>query len=495
MNKLLTVFLLLIPSVARGQSPTLVQSHSVGRENTPGSQNGYTNPQLKIALPNPTLDGNCLVMGISANSNFLTIATPTDNRGNVWNLGPTVTANGLATSSFYALNVSGGTTLITVNLTGTVASGNTSKLSDTVQEFTNCQIAGPIGPTGTVSSPNPVNVILSGAPTPGDLVWLFGEDATTIAPSTSDCSSSGPALTSIAPGTNFTLAAANRYQGKLTEYSTSTSSATAGFSTSGSDTFNAVALTIHAASAGTAPSGVHIIHEQGEWFHTSTHTIEFPTSGSLLVGAWLSPDVTFASITSSPAGTWSTGDIHPTVCCSQIFYNLSPAASSATTITPTYSGTSQGCNFLQMYDIGGGLFIHDTATFSNGTQTTNNNLFAGTITPSAVGEFIINITGLSYHSMLGIVTDANGHAPTPDFTANTKNDDASGGVPSQLNDDDGRSHIVNSDLLPMTFIYNYAAVASPTGVQAWNSVTSAFKTSQSSSRPAPPSNLRVTNAQ
>ena len=493
MKRILGAFLLLLPSFAWGQVPSLIQSHSTARENTPGTQNGYTNPQLKIALPNPSLGRNCLILGVSANSNFLTISTPTDNQGNVWNVGPSITANGLTTSSFYALNIAGGTSLITVSFTGTVPSGNVSKLSDSVQEFSNCQISGAIGPTGIVSSASPVNVTLSAAPALGDLVWLFGEDSSSSAPSAGDCSNSGPALTSITKGTNYTLAAANRYQGKLTEYSTTTTSPTAGFVTSGADTFNAVALTLHAASAGTSALGVRIVHEQGEWFHTGSHTIQFPSSGTMLLGAWLSPDVNFSSISSSPGSTWNTGDISP-VCCSQIFYTLTPSVSADMTITPTYSGTSQGCDFLQMYDIAGGNFLHDTVDLRSGNQTSNGNLTSGVITPSMVGEFIINITGLSFHSMLGTVTDSNGHTPTPDFTANTKNDDANGGVPSQLNDDDGRAHIISTDTLPITFIYNYVALGSPAGVQGWNSVTSSFKLS-SVALPAPPTNLRVTSTE
>ena len=192
MKRILGAFLLLLPSFAWGQVPSLIQSHSTGRENTPGTQNGYTNPQLKIALPNPDISEELSHIGSVSKQQLPDDQyAPTDDQGNVWNVGPSITANGLTTSSFYALNIAGGTSLITVSFTGTVPSGNVSKLSDSVQEFSNCQISGAIGPTGIVSSASPVNVTLSAAPALGDLVWLFGEDSSSSAPSAGDCSNSG----------------------------------------------------------------------------------------------------------------------------------------------------------------------------------------------------------------------------------------------------------------------------------------------------------------
>jgi hypothetical protein len=488
MKKILAAFLLLLPSLVWGQTPTLVQSYAVGRENTNGdnSTQGYTNPQLKIPLPNPSLAGNCLVLGISANSTVLTIGTPSDDKGNTWVAGPTITANGLTTASFYALNIAAGTKLITVTFTGTVPVGTASKLSDSVQEFYNCQVSGAIGPTGTVSSASPVNVTLSGTPALGDLVWFYAEDSTF-----NPLVNTGPAVTSITPGANFVLDVANVGSGKMTEHSTSTTSTTAGFTTT-SGTWTAVALTLHAASAGSVPSGIRIVHEQGEHFGTTPHTMQFPSTQNFIVGAWLSPDVIFSAVSSSPANTWNLADKHPTVCCTQNFYALSATSSTGMTITPTYSGSAIGHAFVQLYDIAGApSWTHDAVAFNNGTQTTNTNLNAGSITPSQLGEFILSTTGLTFHSMLAVVTDANGHTPIADFTANTLNDDGIVTADSTLNDDDGRSHIINTDLLPISFIYSYVYRGGPTGVQGWNTVTTAFKAA-TSSQLAPPTNLKAT---
>jgi hypothetical protein len=254
-----------------------------------------------------------------------------------------------------------------------------------------------------------------------------------------------------------------------------------------------VALTLHAASAGTVPSGIRIVHEQGEAFSTTTHTVQFPSTQNLIIGAWLSPDVTFSAVSSSPANTWNLADKHPTVCCTQNIYALNAATSTGMTITPTYSGTSQGYAFLQLYDIAGApSWAHSAVVNNNGTQNSNANLNATPtpITPTQLGEFIINTTGLTWHSMLATVTDANGHTPTADFTANTGNDNGVTAA-STLNDDDGRAHIINTDMLPITFIYSYVNKGAPAGVGAWNSVTSAFKAA-TTSQLVPPTNLKAT---
>ena len=339
---------------AAAATPTLVQHVSTGRENT-----GGTNPSLKVTLPNPTLAGNALILGVEGNSS-LAIATPTDDKGNTWIAGPSISTGGQTVASFYALNVAAGTQVITTAYTGT---SSPSRISAVLSEFNNVQTSGPIGPTGSVGQASPVSITLSSSPAPGDLVWMWGADTVSI----------DPVLTNITAGANFTLLSANREAGKMAQYSTSTSSPTASFTTSGSDTFNAVALTLHAATAGSVPGpGIRIVHMQGEWYDVDAHTAQFPCSGNLLVISLASTGVTISAISDSNGNTWSLGAVeYNRGETSQIMYAANAKTSPDMTINLTYSGASQGLNFVHFYDISGALASpHDVDDTRTGNQTT-----------------------------------------------------------------------------------------------------------------------------
>ncbi len=462
-------------------TPAMVQHVSTGRENTGGS-----NPRLKVTLPNPTLAGNALILGVEGNSG-LAIATPTDDKGNTWIAGPSVSSGGQTIASFYALNVAAGTQVITTGYTGNATS---SDISAVISEFNNVQTSGPIGPMGSAAQASPVSITLSGSPAPGDLVWMWGADTASI----------DPVLTNITAGTSFTLLSANREAGKMAQYSTSLSNPTASFTTSGSDPFNAVALTLHAATAGNvAGSGIRIVHMQGEWYDTTTHTAQFPSSGNLLVISLTSKDVTISAVSDSNGNIWSVGAAATTATgqVSQILYAANAKSSPDLTISLTYSNsTSQGLNFVHFYDISGALASpHDVDDTRTGSQTTNDNLTSGVITPNQTNSLTLNSTSISGHTINGTVADANGHTPTLNQAVDSIDDNSSGGTPpSHLDDDSGRASITNIDTTPISFVYtNTAGTTAPTGVGDWASVTSVFKGQPDTQAPTTPTKL-VANA-
>ncbi len=441
-------------------TPTLVQHVSTGRENTGGA-----NPSLRVTLPNPTLAGNALILGVEGDSS-LAIATPTDDRGNTWIAGPFISSGGETIASFYALNVAAGTQVITTGYTG---NATPSGISAVLSEFNNVQSPGPIGPTGSVRHASPVSITLSGSPAPGDLVWMWGADTASI----------DPVLTNIAAGANFTLLSANREAGKMAQYSTSTSSPTASFTTSGSDPFNAVALTLHAATAGNvAGSGIRIVHMQGEWYDTTTHTAQFPSSGNLLVISLASTGVTISAVSDSNGNTWSLGAAAITSGeTTQIMYAANAKTSPDMIIHLTYSGASQGLNFVHFYDISGALTSpHDVDDTRTGNQTTSGNLTTGVITPSQANSLVLNVTSIFWHTITGTVTDANGHTPTLNQAVDSlDNNTINGTPPSHLDDDDARASFYNNDTSQISFAYAATSANSPAGVGSWASVTSVFK--------------------
>jgi hypothetical protein len=440
--------------------PTLVQHISAGRE-----QNNTSNPSnLKVRLPNASLSGNALILGVEADAGQ-TIATPTDNQGNTWVAGPSVNTGGQNITVWYLLNAAVGTQTITIGFSG----GTTSSMSAMCSEFSGVQTSGAIGPTGSASTATPVNITLSSAPTSGDLVWMWGTDITTLDPS----------LTSITKGTNFTLLTANREAGMVAQYSITTTSTTAGFTVSGTNTFNAVALTLKAAAAGTNPAtGIHIDHMQGELYNAATHTAQFPCTGNLIVGLWTSVDVTITSISDSNGNTWSLGASSTVNLRAQIFYAANAVTSPDMTISLTYSGTSGGNNFVHFYDVSGAATSpHDVDDVRNGNQTSNGNLTSGVITPTAVNGLVLNVTTIDFHTITGTVADGNGHTPILNQEVMSSDDNASSGGtgPSHLDEDDGRASLYNTDTTQITFIYsNTAGTNPPTGVTTWDSVTSVF---------------------
>ncbi len=444
--------------------PTLVQHISAGRENTTSA----TSTSLKVFLPNPSLSGNALILGVECDGSD-TIGTITDDKGNTWVVGPAIATGGQIVASFYVLNAAVGTSVITIPLT----EASVTSQSAVCSEFSGVQTSGAIGPTGSASTATPVNITLSGAPTSGDLVWMWGADITTLDPS----------LSSITKGTNFTLLTANREAGKVAQYSISTTSTTAGFTVSGTDTFNAVAITLKAAAAGTNPAtGIHIDCMQGELYNAATHTAQFPCSGNLLVGLWTSGDVSISAISDSNGNTWSigtsidnTGGGH---LFAQIFYAVNATTSPDMTISLTYSGTSGGSNFVHFYGVSGASSSpYDLVDSRTGNQTSNGNLTSGVITPTTANGLVLNVTTITWHTINGTAIDGNSHTPTLSQQVNTKDDNAAGITPpSHLDEDDGRASLYNADTTQITFIYtNTAGTNPPTGMSFWSSVTSAFK--------------------
>ena len=440
-----------LPShAAQAATPTLVQHVSSGRDNT----GGYTNPNLKITLPNAALANNALLLAVESDSG-LTIGTPTDDKGNWWSAGPARTDTGQSIALFVATGVLAGTRVITVPFTGNVG---ISSMSAVVSEYYNVATTTAIDTSGSAAGQS-INLTTA---VDGDLIWQAGNDITTLDPN----------LTSITKGSGFTLLTANREGGKVAQYQVQGThgAVTAAFTTSGSDAWQSVAIALKPGSVGTAPGpGIRIVHVQHELFNAATHTVQFPSTGNLLVGTWTSPDVTITAITDGNSNTWSTGvSSIQGGDTAQIFYAANATPGTDLTISPTYSGASGGDSFLVLFDVtGAAASPHDVDHTNSGNQTSAGNLTADTIAPTTPNGLVFNVTTIFTHTINGTV--GNGYILVPFVNSGDDNGVTNA---SHLDEDDGRAIVYNAGTSPLTFVYTNTGVLS--GVGVWESASMAF---------------------
>jgi len=508
-------------------APAPISSYATGIDNACQSTNwecdsgGVPSPSLIVYPKLPFLGGNsstggnnCAVLVVHFNSAYTAAGTPVDNKSETWTAGPGVTDpnTGLTMQTFYVLADTAGTDAITVPLIGTPGSSNAyDYLGGWVDEFQNCGGLGGTGTVDTAATGSPVTLNLSGAPANGDLVlgYFLGANSVTAAPYVP--------YPSLAAGSGFASLSNQLSFGKLSEYSTSTTSpsVTANYPAN-AGTVLGVGLAIQRGVAGTAPPATkYIDHYQVEQIETATPAINFPCSGNLIVGLTGAQSGEVSSVTGS-SGTWNPGVTSTNWAVAQIFYGTGVGCSSTFVVNPTFSvappgteialasvsnaaGTldttacalgvqqydpSQGSNqpdYLYSMDCGSGNPIGQTASL------TDPNLTTVSITPSAPNEIIFSTASIAWHTLTSTVVDANGHTPT--FLAAVMNaaDDAGYPAPcsvatpnSTLDEDNGYAYFINSDTSPVSFIYGGTqgtggCIGSPYGVLGWSAVAAAFQ--------------------
>lgn len=475
-----------------GSLPALVQSVVAGCD-TGADTNA---PTYTITLPNPAGANNCIALCFifnNAGTRALAATPVTDNNGgNTWNVGFAPFGSGLVMACYYALGVAAGTQVIQIAFTGDPSA--TDGFWCSASEWSGVQTSGAI--RGSGSHPNgyfgsPISITPSTAPQLGDLVLQWGAR---------DVNNNLNTYTSITADTNFNLVHAQLTVGAALQYSNNTTASTCTLTPAGNtgDSWNSCALVLKgSANAGTpAPTtGIRIVRTQSEIF-VNTNTcpaIQFPCSGNLIAISLNTEDVHISSVTDDAGNVWDVLPVNanPPGGGTQFAWAQKASTSSTRTLTVTYTGgSSSSVSSMKIYDISGAADSpYDTSSTSTGNQATHGNLTTNTITPSQVGSVILNTVVVVWHTMTGLVADANGHTPTIDQQFSNKLDNASSGGTNEsiLDEDDGRAHLYNTDVLPVTFIYSNSAtgVSSPDGVSQWASFSIVFK-------PAiPPGNVGV----
>jgi hypothetical protein len=504
---LLTVF---GGSLKAQSSPVVISNYQSGTDGSYASVSsaGLASPSLVVSPKVPFRGGNnCAVMAVTSNSAY-TQGTPTDNTGETWHGGPSVSDNGYTLKIWYVLGDAAGTSRITVPMAGTPTSPLNSLAGAWVTEVENCNISS-IGGTGTLDTTatgSALTLSLSAVPTSGDMVWAaFIDTAIDV-----NNESPTPFDTSISPGSGFTLLSKSLSFGKLAEYSTSTTSTSVQATYSGNNTVLGAALVVKQGSAGTGPpSGAYIDHYQVEQFN-GNNQVFFPCSGNLIVGLVNGGGAYQVSSVSGSTGTWvepSSAIATNSGAIDQIIYAYGASCASTTNLTPKWSSTpaypGTEIAFASVTNAVNTSSVFDSGHATVGSQTTAGNLTADSITPNGMNELVFNMTGIALHSFTNTVTDANGHTPTWLAAVNPKDDDTGSNCsastqPSSLDEDNGYAVYINSnDTKAVTFIYTGTqttgpCASNPAGVGGWWSASAAFKTVGAVKPPNPPTDLTST---
>jgi hypothetical protein len=507
-----SLLLLMISTVSlkAQSSPVVITNYQTGTDSAylNASQTGIASPSLIVYPKVAFLGGNnCAIMAVTSHSAY-TQGTPTDNMGETWQAGPSVTssANNYTLKIWYVLGDTAGTNAITIPMTGAPSSSPANRMGVWLTEVQNCNTSS-IGGTGTLNTAatgSQLTLTLSAAPTSGDMVWAaFIDtffDVNNVSPTPFD--------SSISQGSGFTFLSKSLSFGKAAEYSTSSTSTSIPVTYSGSNTILGVAVVIKQGSLGNGPpSGTYIDHYQVEQFN-GNNQVSFPCAGNLIVGM-VNTNNQFVSSVSGSTGTWATPASALTTSngqTAQVFYGYGASCVPTTTFTPTWNSTPQypgtEIAFASVKNALNTSSVFDGGHTSLGNQSTATNLTADSITPAHANDIVFNMTTIALHSLSGTVTDANNHRPTWLGAVNTKNDDntscANDTNNSTLDEDNGNSFFVNPDTTTLTFIYTGLQVTgpctgNPVGVGAWSSASAAFITAGTGAAvpPNPPTNLRA----
>jgi hypothetical protein len=508
-------------------APGLISSYATGIDNACQStysecdSGGVASPSLvvypKLAFRggnSSTGGNNCAVLVVHFNSAYTVAGMPTDNESEAWTAGPSVTDSntGLTMQTFYVLADTAGTNAITVTLSGTPGASNAyDYLGGWVDEFQNC---GGLGGTGTLDAAAtgaPLTLNLTSAPSNGDLVlgYFMAGNVDTVTPYLPY-----PTLTA---GSGFAPLSNQLSFGKLSEYSTSTTSpSVAANYPANAGTVLGVGLSIQQGVAGTAPPATkYIDHYQVEQVDTAAPAIDFPCSGNLIVGLTGEEWGQVSSVTGS-SGTWSPGVTSNNWATAQIFYGTGVTCSSMFVVNPTFSVAPPGTE-IALASVSNAAGTLDTGACAVGVQQYNPNqnpnppdyiysvdcvsgnqlsqtpsetdpaLTSVSIAPSAPNDIIFSTASISWHTLTSTVADGNGHVPT--FLAAVMNaaDDAGYPAPcsaatpnSTLDEDNGYAFYINSDTSPVSFIYGGSqatgsCISNPYGVLGWSAVAAAFQ--------------------
>jgi hypothetical protein len=378
------------------RTPTLIQ-HVATATNRDSLQNG--NPYY-ISLPNRTGAGNALIIAVSYPFAAGRTVVINDDNSNTWVLGATTPANPannqIVSRIYYALNVAAGTQKVTVSFDAPLFGFQAN-----VSEFYNvATVSAADGNSGNAASSAPS--VTAGSLTTtgtGDLVYSYAFDT-----------NNTESITGFTAGAGFNLLSADVLLGSVSQYAVQTSpgSINPAVTVSGgnSNSFNAVALALRSAAAGTPPPpGIRIVHVYHAFDNRAGVGLQFPSTGNLLVGntAFSEQQVNISSISSTPSNTWAklqhgNGP--------QMWYAANAATGQNLRITPTML-QYPGVTFV-FYDVAGAATSpYDSVAGTPFTWKSNTNnsdlLNLPVIAPSTSGELIFAIMNDGVGPAIGMV--------------------------------------------------------------------------------------------
>jgi len=423
------------------QTPALVYSKSLSATNESGNNFKI---QYGGSMGTGTLANNLLVLTMTYPAGA-TVSSIVDNKSSVYSFGVSTTS-GWTTAAYYVAGVPSGITQIAVNFSGAVADWHGA-----IREFSGVATNSPIDGTCSNNAAAP-SLLQCGTAistsTSGDLIL-----ASTMLVGGLGSSLCGNTSTSIDAGANFILDSADPYCSDAEEEYIQSAAGTINPSfaiTGNRDAFNFIAMAFKAATAGTRPTGMYILHQQTIQIDesTSSQLNYFVSGGNLLVASVDDGNtnsggniVTIDSC--SPSNTWTkrspSGPDAP-----QILFV--PSASTSTSMSCTiHSGMPSDTTLVVIYDVVGAASSPedvDSQYYSTNGTTVN----GPTVTPTAEPgiAFAVEETGNGPSTKVGtgFVYDN-----TP-YNGETDS--------SKLNNGDGWQHIFYTSTSPLAFSWTQA---------------------------------------
>jgi hypothetical protein len=427
---------------------TLVQ-HASGSNTGNNFVTSYT-----ISLPDGTQAGNCVVVGVTAES--ARTITVSDDRGNSYNLGNTATdtRNSQVAAVFYALNVAAGTRTITITFS-TSAAG----VGAVVSEFYNVvATAGALdGSSGNFNSGAGVTAGNITTSADNDLIYQFA------------AIDSGTATSFTQGASPWMLLSSDLLQGQVAQYEVQSTHGAINPTLSqspGANSWVTSAIALKSGAGGSAAAaGIRIVHLQ----HNSigggaTQTFGFPCTGNLIVVSYIgsSTEGVITSISDSNGNAYSdTGTTLLAAGKSQMFYAKNAVCSTTMTMSLAMSSAAAQAT-AQVYDITGAdaAAPFDKRTDATGNHGSTGNFNGVTMSPTNSNGIIITSLDVANGYISGL--------PGASFDSTMTNPNI---IISPVDENNGWGHIYNKSTNAVSFVWT----SSETPASTWGSVAVAFK--------------------
>ena len=379
--------------------PTFAENHVSASSSQGNSVNSYI-----LRLPNPSLAGNCIVVGFQYSDTPGVTASVSDDQGDTYSAPVKNTDGSQVVNISYALNVAPGAQKITITFSG----ASPAYVSALASEFFNVASSnaadGYTGSSGTGSS------VSAGSLTPvasGDLIYQYAVQDSTSTPMTSWTQGANP----------WELLSTDILDGAAAQYQVQASAApiTPALSMAPAQGFVTVAVALKPASAGTPPPpGIRVIrvqHNAVQAYASSPLHLQFPSTGNLLVVSWIgAPGHDLSGVTDGNNNTYaSTGPaLGFGVSGDNQIYYAAGATTSTTLSGPNLSttGTDIAGSTAVLFDVGGAAPApYDTAAgraTASGNQSTNGSVAAVTVSPTTPNGLVISSIGIDSNTIVGV---------------------------------------------------------------------------------------------
>ena len=255
--------------------PTFAENHVSGSSTQGNPVSSYV-----LRLPNPTLPGNCVIVGFQYAETPGVTASLSDDQGNTYSAPIRNIDSNQVVNLSYALNVAPGAQKITITFSG----GSPAYVSALASEFYNIAPSNAID--ASTSNSGTGSSVSAGSFTPtsgGDLIYLYAVQDSTSAPMIAWMQGANP----------WALLSADVLESAAAQYQVQASPTliTPTLVMAPPQNFNSVAISLKPASAGTPPpTGIRVIrvqHNSIQAYASSPIHLQFPSTGNLLVVSWI----------------------------------------------------------------------------------------------------------------------------------------------------------------------------------------------------------------